>query len=437
MKGDEEEASPFKRSGKVARSPVGVPPAGGSESENVTKKRKERSGKTPEKSMEKRSRPSPVQSASEMTETESEDVATGEASETEGMNSEIGLIWQATSEIKHWLSNQYKSKRISLLSFDEINRKIRKIRQVSNLLVVKNAKLEGRIEEREKMEDIVEKKLEEMRVAPIRKTFAEAVTIPKISGIRRVAPSPKILMIQSREEGKEPDEVKKILKDSIKPGEMGINVRRVRKTARGVMIEMENEEQVKRVEQSVELARKGLMVERLKKKNPRVMIYDVEDDVLEDDMVRSIYEQNLSGGEVTLEMMQNEFKCVHKFKHKTDLMRKHWVVECSARVRNELRKKDRVYVGWQSCRLKDYNPLVRCYNCQAFGHVSKFCRNKAVCPHCSGEHGRDKCVNREKPGICVNCKYAGKSHDHETGDRDCPEMERASRLAIERIDYGN
>jgi hypothetical protein len=233
------------------------------------------------------------------------------------------------------------------------------------------------------------------------------------------------------------EEVKKILKDSIKPGEMGINVRRVRKTARGAMVEMESEEQVKKVEQCVELRNKGLLVERMKKKNPRVMIYDIDDDVPEDEMIVNIYEQNLSGSEVTFDTMKEEFKCVHKFKHREDQTKKHWVVECSARVRNELRKKERLYVGRQCCRIKDYNPLVRCYNCQAFGHVSKFCKNKVVCPHCSGEHERSRCENKEKPGICVNCKFARRPYEHETGDRDCPEMERASKLAIDRIDYGN
>lgn len=438
MKGDEEEPSPFKRSSKVVRSPVVVPQAeAGSEVDVSTKKRKERSGKTPEKSSEKRSKTSPVASASEVTETESEDLAVGEASDLESMGSGIAAIWQATSEIKHWLSNQFKSKRISLVSYDEIIRKITRIRQVSSQMVNQNAYLEGRLEERAKMESIVETKMEAMRVEPSKKTFAEVAMIPKITGFKRVAPSPKVIMINSKEEGKEPEDVKKMLKETISPGEMGINVRRVRKTARGVMVEMESEEQVKKFEQNAELVRKGLIVERMKKKKPRVMIYDIDDDVTDDEVIKSIYEQNLVGADLTLDQFQDEFQCVHKFGHKTDRTRKHWVVECSARVRNEVRRKERLYVGWQCCRVKDYNPLVRCYQCQAFGHVSKFCKNKVVCPHCSGEHDRSRCTNKNKPGICANCKFAGKNHNHETGDRECPELDRATKIAIDRIDYGN
>lgn len=66
-----------------------------------------------------------------------------------------------------------------------------------------------------------------------------------------------------------------------------------------------------------------------------------------------------------------------------------------------------------------------------------FCKNKIVCPHCSEDHERNKCPNKEKPGVCANCKFAGKNGNHVIGDRGCPELERATKIAIDRIDYGN
>lgn len=437
MKGEEEEKSAFRRSSKVARSPVGPTGSGqgesGSEHEVSGSKRKERPGKTPEKVMEKRSRRSPAKGAEE-TETESEDIGITEEEFFGG--GEIGEIWRVSSEIKQWLANQFKTRKISLVAYDEMTSKIKKVRQLSFEMTKKISKLEGRLEERVKFEEVMEEKLEKLHTVPTKKTFAEVVGIPKITGVKKVTPSPKVVMIHSTEE-KEAEEVKKIVKNVIQPREAGINVRRVRKTARGLMVEMENEEQVRKLEENRDLIGKGLVIERMKKRNPRIMIYDIENEDKEEEVIQNIYDQNLRQTDITYEEMNNDFRCVHKYKSRSDPNKSHWVVECTAKIRNEVRKKERIYVGWQCCRIKDYNPVVRCYQCQAFGHVAKFCRNKVVCPHCACEHDRQRCPNKERPGICVNCKFSGKTFDHVTGDRGCPEVERATRLALERIDYGH
>lgn len=62
MQKEEEEAAAFRRSGRLARSPVGVVHADSeSDSDPGSTKMKERSGKTPEKIREKRSKKTPVE----------------------------------------------------------------------------------------------------------------------------------------------------------------------------------------------------------------------------------------------------------------------------------------------------------------------------------------------------------------------------------------
>jgi hypothetical protein len=46
--------------------------------------------------------------------------------------------------------------------------------------------------------------------------------------------------------------------------------------------------------------------------------------------------------------------------------------------------------------------ILRCQNCQVFGHNKSKCRNSIQCPHCAGPHGHQSCknVNLKK---CANC----------------------------------
>ena len=45
--------------------------------------------------------------------------------------------------------------------------------------------------------------------------------------------------------------------------------------------------------------------------------------------------------------------------------------------------------------------VIRCYNCQAFGHLAKFCNNKRRCEFCSGFHESDERCSKQV--CCANC----------------------------------
>jgi len=44
--------------------------------------------------------------------------------------------------------------------------------------------------------------------------------------------------------------------------------------------------------------------------------------------------------------------------------------------------------------------VIRCYNCQSFGHLAKFCSNKRRCEFCSGSHLHEHCSDEIR---CANC----------------------------------
>lgn len=60
-------------------------------------------------------------------------------------------------------------------------------------------------------------------------------------------------------------------------------------------------------------------------------------------------------------------------------------------------------------------PILRCFNCQRFGHGSNFCTNSTRCSNCSEHHTNQNCSSNPK---CVNCKGP-----HISADRKCPHFD--------------
>ena len=60
-----------------------------------------------------------------------------------------------------------------------------------------------------------------------------------------------------------------------------------------------------------------------------------------------------------------------------------------------------------------------------------------MCAHCTGEHDIKDCDKKDQPAAWINCKLAKKDHRHATGTKGCSEYDRACRIALEKVDYGN
>ena len=49
---------------------------------------------------------------------------------------------------------------------------------------------------------------------------------------------------------------------------------------------------------------------------------------------------------------------------------------------------------------RKFEPVVRCFGCQSFGHIRKNCQLQLRCERCGGPHDKNNCQQEEK---CVNC----------------------------------
>lgn len=373
-------SDPFRRSGRVHRSPVRQkvgsetrltdPEVEGSEGES--RKRKETS---PQESATKKRTVTGGGFGSDEDDGTGSEVAEATAA-TGDYKKKLDLLTAIGNDLVRWASSQYKSKKATLVQKKDVTSKAAELLSIVSSLRMEVSYMDGRLSERLHIEEAISTETGQSEVSGV-PTFAEVLKskeakVPKITGISRMK-TPKVVFVRSADDKQDLEEVKKVIKTSIRPSKLGVNIRRVIKTARGVMIEAEGSEQLERIKSCHELQDKGLVFDKPKRRSPRLMIYDVELPENERDLIEDIYDQNMTGTDIDLESFRTEFKSVHTYKKKDPKdPRVTLVAECTARVRNILRAHDKLYIGWQLCRVKDYNPLVRCFKCQAFGHVAKY-----------------------------------------------------------------
>ena len=68
---------------------------------------------------------------------------------------------------------------------------------------------------------------------------------------------------------------------------------------------------------------------------------------------------------------------------------------------------------------------IRCFNCQRFGHIAKFCRSEKRCERCSQKHSILDCPNTFQK--CCNC-----SQEHSASSLNCPQYISRSQEIIKR-----
>ena len=81
-----------------------------------------------------------------------------------------------------------------------------------------------------------------------------------------------------------------------------------------------------------------------------------------------------------------------------------------------------IRIGYLSVPVRMYipNPL-RCFNCQRFGHGSRYCRSSQICGKCGGSnHKLEDCNNDPN---CFNCKG-----NHIASSKDCPNWKREKEI---------
>lgn len=425
--------------GSGYKSPSGNESQGLSESDiEVTKQKKKRMRNSPGKQGAKKSR--------------NEDIDSDAETSCEEMEDPLANMEALVKKLQCWVVAPALVTKVSKPQAAKFNKYIGMLREEIACAREERARMETREKERRDVGDIVRSivkeevgKLKTSEEEPPRTTYALAARrpllgVPPISGSTKpVIDPPKQVMI--RHASKESEEVIGLLKQLVKPSEIGLKVRRLVRVKNGVIVEAETDEGAERLRGQDALREAGLKAERPEKKRPVIKIFDVSADLTEDEIRNEIFLRNMRGSEIERDDFLSEFKIRHRYKDtNTGGSKVHLVVECSGRIRNWLRARERVYIEWQGCRVKDYVDVARCYKCQRFGHIAKFCQSeKPSCSYCAGEHEFKDCndkKNKEKE-CCANCKRERRDNsNHHVGWKKCPAYEKAMRMKNQKTDYG-
>lgn len=151
----------------------------------------------------------------------------------------------------------------------------------------------------------------------------------------------------------------------------------------------------------------------------RVLVLSVEPDVDEDAVRASLHRSLLVEGRAGGDGDDDGIEIVKKIQTRSGKV--NWLVGVKRGDSEILVKKRRICIDMERYRVVSFIPIVRCFNCQSFGHTAAKCENDMKCVKCAGHHSIKDCTVSEI--ACANCLFA-EDTDTDAGHRadstDCP-----------------
>ncbi|CAL7932964.1 unnamed protein product [Xylocopa violacea] len=232
------------------------------------------------------------------------------------------------------------------------------------------------------------------------------------------------------------DATRKMIERTIAPTEEKLKIRQVRKINKsGILIKTETTSDIENILKNKKLTSAGLVAGLPAKRKPKMIIYQVHKDLQEKELIAAVKERNAA--HLNNEKFMEDFNLLFKTgDREKDFV--NWVVEVSSEIRKTINKRSKIFIGWNSCNIRDYMQVTRCFKCQSFGHISKHCQAKVdTCGHCGQDgHSFNTCPKKKQNPTCMNCKRANKEHDHSSRSKDCAAYKHAIEVYLTRVDYG-
>ena len=282
--GGKADANPFQKSSKVQRSPVRAHPHSESsrpESESddqvrpdlPTKKRKEVSPTMPGSSRTKRTSiqgPSTAEMQVDLAEEEHQEAAVSAPED------EFAQVSELLGSVNRWFSAQYKNKKLTIHQYTDMSGRMTEAAELLTSIEKRLIRAESCLAERTDIIKMISTAPRQTGEQVMTRSYADvsrAPPVPKITGAKKVVQQPKVVFIKSKDDKQNIEEVKQLVQTTIRPKDLGIKVKKVIKTARGLLIETEKADQLDKLKNCDALKSKGLVIEAPKNENRRSVSY--------------------------------------------------------------------------------------------------------------------------------------------------------------------
>jgi hypothetical protein len=326
------------------------------------------------------------------------------------------------------------------------------------------------------------RKLDELKTCfVLEKSFTTVLSSGRQSFEDMTIKRPKnVVIVKPDDENTTAMATENVIKKTLKNKNKSIAIQNIRHISRGgLAIDCGSDEDSKKLIETLSKNIPNIRALEPKKRNPKLVVYDIPEEMTEEEIIEDIITKN-KGIKTFLETQTNSriedhISCKFKFRRhlnntntQRNSQRNHqnpvisstnslnlsqetssngtntWVLEVSPMLRKIMINLNKVFIGFKSCKVRDYLPIVRCHECHGYGHMKKDCNNKdkSVCGHCGGEHRSGDC-NTSAQKCCVNCMKSNNSKNrskncstnHSVFDDSCETYQRIRRIIISRINY--
>ncbi|GLV33529.1 hypothetical protein CBL_20258, partial [Carabus blaptoides fortunei] len=199
------------------------------------------------------------------------------------------------------------------------------------------------------------------------------------------------------------EQVKRVVLDKIQPKiNDGIKVNALRTIRNGgITIETVNEKDLNKIKNSKLFEQAGLVVDIPRKILPKIIIYDVPEEINNDELMDDIHSKNLSEI-ISMKELKDRARIITRG-GKKDSNITNVIIGLPGKAWKRLVEAGRIYVGWNSFKTRDFELVQRCYGCYGFGHRLRECNAKGrVCRKCGRiGHTQLECDNDRKTRLKI------------------------------------